>query len=316
MKKLLSIALCFVLLFSLASCTPDLPQADKTIVMTSFYPMYIFTQNLLKGIPDIHVQNMTQTQGGCLHDYQLMPQDMKYLYGAKTFVINGAGMETFLEDVAKQNENLTIIDSSINIPLLASHHAHEENDVHEEEEQEEHHNDDGHNHGEHNAHIWMSVSNAITQVKNIAHGLIDVFPEYKAQILANKDAYIATLTALRTEIAQKLTPIKGKHILSFHEAYDYFAQAFGLHVVATVESDEGAQPGTKELTQLVDLIKDEDISAIFVEPFYIGSSADILAKETSIKVFVVNPMTYGEGHIDDYQKIMIENANIFLEALS
>ena len=81
---------------------------NKLTIVTSFYPMYISTLNIVKDIPDVEVINMTAPQTGCLHDYSLSTKDLKTLSSADIFVINGAGMESFLDDVIDEYSDLKI----------------------------------------------------------------------------------------------------------------------------------------------------------------------------------------------------------------
>ena len=152
---LLSVLLC-LLLIAFSGCTPvEHLQSDYQIV-TSFYPMYLFTRNLTEGISGVTVVNMTAQNAGCLHDYQLLSKDMKALGAADAFVINGAGMEGFLEKVIEQLPSLPVITASEGIEILCENAEHE----HEEEQA---HGHAGHEHEE-NAHVWLSVPNAIAEV--------------------------------------------------------------------------------------------------------------------------------------------------------
>ena len=81
-------------------------------IVTSFYPVYIDVINIAKGIDGVSVVNMTKPQTGCLHDYQLTTEDMKTLESADAFVINGGGMESFMEKAMKQNKDLKVVDAS------------------------------------------------------------------------------------------------------------------------------------------------------------------------------------------------------------
>ena len=90
-------------------------QKDSFHIVTSFYPMYIATINITHGIDGVSVTNMTKPQTGCLHDYQLTTEDMKTLESADAFVVNGAGMESFLDKVIQKQKNLKIVDASKNI---------------------------------------------------------------------------------------------------------------------------------------------------------------------------------------------------------
>ena len=85
-------------------------QEEQTLtVVTSFYPMYIAALNVIGDTDGVHLQNPSEPQTGCLHDFQLTPEDMKLLSKADVFIINGGGIESFMKDVAKSYPDLTII---------------------------------------------------------------------------------------------------------------------------------------------------------------------------------------------------------------
>lgn len=309
MKKIIAAFLSLTLLFSLVftGCSGNEENKDKNIVLTTFYPVYIFTLNLLDGIDGIEIVNMTENHNGCLHDYTLMPKDMKAIAAAKAVVINGAGMEEFLEKAVEMSD-APVIDSSVGIEIIGA----DKEDDHDHESEEEHGHD--HDHGG-NAHIWMSPKNAAKQTENIAEGLIKVFPQYKEKITDNLKIYLQKLNALDSKIKAELAPCKGAEFISFHEAYDYFAADYSLSFAASVDSDDGAEPGTKELVRLTELIKSKDIKAIFTEPDYQGSSADVLSNETGVPVYTLNPVTSGDGAKDSYEKIMLENCETIKKAV-
>lgn len=309
MKKIIAAFLSLTLLFSLVftGCSGNEENKDKNIVLTTFYPVYIFTLNLLDGIDGIEIVNMTENHNGCLHDYTLMPKDMKAIAAAKAVVINGAGMEEFLEKAVEMSD-ASVIDSSVGIEIIGA----DKEDDHDHESEEEHGHD--HDHGG-NAHIWMSPKNAAKQTENIAEGLIKVFPQYKEKISDNLKIYLQKLNALDSKIKAELAPCKGAEFISFHEAYDYFAADYSLSFAASVDSDDGAEPGTKELVRLTELIKSKDIKAIFTEPDYQGSSADVLSNETGVPVYTLNPVTSGDGAKDSYEKIMLENCETIKKAV-
>ena len=138
--KLLSILLVTSLLFIGCNNTQvsDKSSEDDTLnIVTSFYPIYISTLNIVKDIPNVTLTNMTKSQTGCLHDYQLTPQDLKTLENADILIINGAGMESFLDTIISQYPNLEIIDASSGLNLL-------EDDIHSHDD--DHDADDDHDH--------------------------------------------------------------------------------------------------------------------------------------------------------------------------
>lgn len=104
MKKLLLVVLSLMTMMVFTACGSEKTTTsqedkanseDKIKIVTSFYPIYIETLNVTKGIDGVVVENMTKPQTGCLHDYQMTPADMKKLENADVFIANGAGMESF-----------------------------------------------------------------------------------------------------------------------------------------------------------------------------------------------------------------------------
>lgn len=288
------------------SCTTPPVTNDNILLVTSFYPIYIFTLNIVDSIDEINVSCMAEQNTGCLHDYQILSQDAKLIADADVFIINGAGMETFLEDIYMSNENLKVIDSSEGVTLI------ENCDEHHENHNEETHHD--HNHSV-NSHIWMSPENAKIQVQNIAESLSAYYPQYKSEIEENKNDYINRLTLLSEELREKANTLKNENIITFHESYDYLANEYGFNVIATVESHEGAEPSAKGLAELVDIIEEHDVNVLFTEPDYKGSSATILSSETGAEICTLNPVIKGEKTLTAYEDIMRDNIGIILKAV-
>lgn len=303
MKKILCVLLVLCILF-LNACTGTSPQLydEKITVATSFYPIYIFTLNLLNGIEEVSVECMAEQSVGCLHDYTLTAKDAKLLSDARVLVINGAGMESFLEDAFESVKNLKVIDSSENVELICG-----EKHYHEEEHTDHHHHE--------NSHIWLSIGNAKNQVENIKKGLVKDFPQYETRIEENYSDYIKRLNAIGNERNTILSDVKDLNVISFHGAFEYLAEDLGLNICHTVESDDGYEPSAKELATLSDRIKEENIKALFVDPNYSGSAAEILKREKNVEVYVINPVISGEEKLTAYEDIMRENYKIILKAV-
>ena len=301
MKKFICVFLVLCVLF-LNACTGNDPELQKkeTTVATSFYPVYIFTLNLLNGIEELNVKCMAEQSVGCLHDYTLTAKDAKLLNDAQVLVINGAGMENFLQDAFESAENLSVIDSSKNIELICK--------------EEHHHEEDDHHHHE-NSHIWLSVGNAKKQVENIKNGLLNEFPQHKSKIEENYSEYINRLNVLEEERKRVLSIAKDLNTISFHGAFEYLALDLGFDISVTIESDEGYEPSAKELANLSNKIQNDNIKALFVDPNYSGSSAEILKRETNTEIYVINPVISGVEKLTAYEDIMKDNYSIILKAV-
>lgn len=294
MLKVLSLLVaCSLFLFG-CGLSKSTTRPSNLAIVTSFYPMYISTINVTKGIPGVKVINMTQPQTGCLHDYQLTPQDIKTLDAANVLVVNGAGMEAFLDKVVKQQPQLKIVDASKGITLLKDED------------------------GQDNPHVWVSISNAITQVNNIAEQLAAIDTVNAARYKSNASDYVQKLSALRTRMHQSLDSVSNKNIVTFHEAFPYFAKEFNLNIVGVIEREPGTEPSPEELARTIEKVRHWKVKALLAEPQYPAKAAEIISRETGAKIYSLDPAVTGEAGAevyDDYLNIMEKNMRTLLEAL-
>ena len=118
---------------------------DMLTVVTSFYPMYIATLNIVDGVEGVRLENLSEPQTGCLHDFQLTPEDMKLLSTADVFVINGGGIESFMSDVAKAYPKLDVVEACEDVALLSEDDADSDHD-HDHDADAESDSDHDHDH--------------------------------------------------------------------------------------------------------------------------------------------------------------------------
>ncbi len=272
----------------------NISDKQKTTIVTSFYPIYIFTKNVAMNIEDVNIVNMTEPQTGCLHDYQLIPADLKILDKADAFVINGAGMESFMGKVIEQRPDLKIVEAAKGMELIK-----DEN-------------------GEENPHVWVAISGAIQEVKNIAEGLAEFDPKNAQGYRKNAQDYIQLLQTQSDKMHKELDKFKNKDIVTFHEAFPYFAKEFGLNIVSVVEREPGTEPSAGELADLIDTIKSTNVKTLFAEPQYSQKAAESIAKQTGAKVYLLDPVVTGEkdASADSYIKTMDQNLKVLVEAFS
>ncbi len=270
-----------------------LEDKEEKLIVTSFYPLYVFTRNIAMDVPGVKVVNMTEPQTGCLHDYQLVPSDLKTLEKAKIFVINGAGMEAFLDKVISQLPDLVLVEGAKDVPLLK-----DEN-------------------GEENPHVWVGLSGAIQEVQNITDGLVQADPGNEAAYRKNSEAYIKRLEALKAKMEDALKDLKTRDIVTFHEAFPYFAQEFDLNIVSVVEREPGSEPSAGELADTINAIKNLGVKVLFVEPQYSPKAAESIANQTGARIYTLDPVVTGpkDASPDSFEKTMEENLKVLIEAL-
>ena len=267
-------------------------QEEQTLtVVTSFYPMYIAALNVIGDTDGVHLQNLSEPQTGCLHDFQLTPEDMKLLSKADVFIINGGGIESFMKDVAKSYPDLTIIEASEGIDLL-------------EDE------------GEENAHAWMSVATYEEQVNHIAEGLAAADEKHASDYQKHADAYTVKLDALKERQQKAAEKIKGQSVILFHEAYDYVADDYGLDVAYVLDLDEERQVSAGEVADVLAAVRDDHVKYILAEELYGKSMGDTVEKETDAKVIYLDALNRGDYDADSYIKGMSANIDLIEQYLT
>lgn len=299
MKKIIMMLLVALLACCATGCTTENKKEDnKLYIVTSFYPMYIATSNIINGVEDVSLTCLASPSVGCLHDYQLTVKDMMTLEGADIFVINGGGMESFLEKAVSSYPALHIVNASEGIL-----------EMHEEDHEE------GEHHHEENSHIWVSVSMYMEEVKNIAEKLIEYDPQHALIYSNNAENYLKKLENLREEMHEKLDGIPHKNIITFHEAFEFFAEEFHLNILDVIEREPGTYPSAKDIAEIIETVKSKDVSAIFTEPQYSKTAAETISQETNVKVYELDPVVTGEFTLDAYEKAMQKNLDVLWEAL-
>lgn len=272
------------------STKTETTQDSSIEIMASFYPLYVMLLNITENIPDVKISMLAPANTGCLHDYQLTTRDMKNLEKCDILVVNGAGMEDFLEKALELKKDSTIIAA------------------------------EGYELFEDNAHIWVSPKGAIYEIQRITEGLCRLNAKNEKLYKENAENYINRINDLNNEMHNQLDEFNGTKIITFHEAFPYFASEFGLELAAVIERDAGTEPSPKELKELIALIKNIQKQggklALFAEPQYSSSAASVISSETGLTVAELDPSVTGNLEKDSYINTMKENTKILKEMLS
>jgi len=219
-------------------------------------------------------------------------------------------MEAFLGDVARRESDLHVVEASRGIELIEGAHDH----GHEAGRHDDHGTD--HHDEEANPHVWVSVSGAMAQVHNIADQLAVLDTAHAALYRSNAEAYLARLDSLRVRMHAAIDDLPNRRIVTFHEAFPYFAREFDLEIVSVVQREPGSEPGAKELAETIDIVRKARVKALFAEPQYPAKAAEAITRETGIVLRRLDPAVSGGGDIDSYIRAMDSNAVVLREALS
>lgn len=296
MKKLLAAACTLGLLLSACSAPAASQPGDdgKLHILATTYPVYLFTTAVTEGVDSVEVSLLVNQQTSCLHDYTLTVNDMKAIEGADVIVMNGAGLEDFMDDALAASE-APVIDCSEGIELLPAL-GHE-----------------GHDHDtEYDPHIWMNEESAAVMMNNIVHGLGEVDEGNLERYTENGTAATALLPGDDPRLAELTCP----YLITFHDGFQYFAQDNGLTLLKAIEEEEGSEASAAEIQEIVSLIREYDIPAIFTEVNGSDATAQAISRETGCEVYQLDMIMSGDGTgIQPYIDAMQKNMDTIVEAL-
>lgn len=250
-------------------------------VVTSFYPVYIAAANVVGECPDITLKNLSEPQTGCLHDFQLTPEDMKLLSTADLFFVNGGGMESFLTDVAEQYQDLTIVETAKDADRISE-----------------------------NAHVWMSIKRYRKQVEVIADTLCQAVPKHEEEFRKYAAEYDKKLEELEAQQEEIKTAAEDAKVISFHEAYEYVADDYGLTIAYEINLDEERQISSKEAADVLSAASSHACQMILAEEQYGSELAEMVQKETGIEVYYLDTLVRGDYDLDSYLAGMKKNINL------
>lgn len=220
--------------------------------------------------------------GADVHTYESPPRDVAELSQAKLVVMNGLHLEEAVEDIISENasSSATVLELAAGLPTL-----------------------------EDNPHLWLDVKNGMTYVERIRDALASIDPADADIYRANAESYLAQLRSLDEEVATAVQsiPPQQRKLVTFHDAYPYLAQGYGLEIVAVVVQSPGQEPSAQDVADLTKAISDEGVPAVFTEPQFSARILELAADDAAVEVCTL----YSDAFTDDvksYVDLMRFNA--------
>ena len=270
-------------------------------IVTTFLPVHLFTKAVVGDTGEVDI---LISPGAEVHDYQATPDDAKLLSEADVLVENGLGIEEFLSGLIANagNSNLQQITASEGIEVIEGEH---EGKKHEGEE-----HGHGHHHEEGDPHVWLDPVLAQQQVATIRDELIAIAPDNADSYRTNADAYIQQLQQLDSEFQQRLAPVEGCNFITFHDAFAYLAQRYGLQQEAIVEIPEDSIT-PKDIQRVQQAAKEYQVKALLTEPGVKDKRIQQISSDLNLSLEAIDPLESGETDPQYYFQAMQGN----LEAL-
>jgi zinc transport system substrate-binding protein len=285
------------------SCGREVPppaREGKLRVLTSFLPVQSHTAAIAGDLAEV-TQLLSADSGP--HDFQLTPGVVKRLAEADVFVVNGAGLEDWLEALIANaaRPGLVVVDVSATLPLTENPAAFADSGATEEGK---------------NPHTWLDPVLAREQAGVILAALRKADPANAAAYTANAMTYTEQLEALDGDFRATLAPLANKNLVTFHDAFPYLAARYGLTYVGCISEFPEKDPPPQQLASLVDSIRSARVGVIFAETGYAPDLLVEIARQSGARVSQLDTLEVGTGHATAYLDLMKMNLTALRDAFA
>lgn len=254
--------------------------SSKIKVVTSFYPLYFFTNEITGD--KANISNLIPS-GAEPHGYEPTARDMALIESSDLLVLNGGGLEGWGENIkinlSKDKNRVVIAGEGLTTKTME-----EEGEEHEEHSGEEHHHDGI------DPHIWLSPVLARQMVDKIELGLSEIDPDNSSYYKSNAEVLKDKLNILDEEFKKGLATCSDKNIITSHAAFAYLASAYGLNQIPIAGLSSEEEPSSKEMSEIVKFAKDNNIKYIFFESLISPKLSETIAKEIGAQTLLLNPI--------------------------
>lgn len=240
-------------------------------------------------------------RGADVHTFEPKPADLRAVTAARLIVMNGLGLDDWLRETVQHAAapGTPLLELAVDLPGV---------DLLPGEEP-----------GTQNPHLWMAVPNAIHYVDRIEAALASLDPDGAAAYAASADAYRARLAALDESVRERVAAIPpgDRKLVTFHDAFPYFAREYGLEVVGVAVEAPGQEPSASDIAALIEAIRATGVKAIFSEDQYPTDVVDRIAAETGATVVAsLYDDSLGDPPVSSYEAVIEWDVHQLVEALT
>lgn len=276
MKKHLGVALSVVLLlclgvfvFLIQPKSPVTTSPEKPRVAATIFPLYDIVKEITG---DVAIVDLILPPGASPHTFEPTPQIVRRTQEARVIFAIGYGLDDWSLDLANDPSLVQTVEYGIALRSPVE--------------------DD---HGPIDPHYWLTAQNAMRISQTVRDRLLTEFPEQEDQLNQNFEVYLKKLEELDTTIKDKLAPLENKTLITFHDAWYYFADAYGLTIAATFEPTVGREPTAQYLAKLSTLIEQTGIRVLYAEPQFSPVGMEALISNKNIRIVTIDPEGGGTG---------------------
>jgi zinc transport system substrate-binding protein len=254
--------------------------ADISVV-ASIKPIHSLVASVMGGVG---APKLTVKGGASPHTYSLTPTDAEALQSAKVIFWMGHEMEAFLEKPLEALPSGATVVSLMDNKKLELLPVREGNGF----DPDEHEGEEEHENGENDPHVWLDPRNAAVMVEEIAATLSAADPDHAAQYSTNAKSTQEQLSMLEQEIAKELAPLKDKHFITFHDAFQYFEKRFEIPSSGAISIHPENPPGAKGIREIKGRLQSANVTCVFSEPQFDSKLVNLITEGTDVKTGVLD----------------------------
>ena len=299
------------------------PALAEVRVLTSIKPLQLIAAAIQDGVgtPEVLLP-----PGASPHHFTLRPSDIRHVREADMLYWIGPDLETFLPRVLEGRSKSALVVQDIDglhLRRFGEEHRHEDEHNDEHDEHDEH--DEGAAEGEHDdlhrpgaldAHLWLDPSNARKIASRMASDLSTADPANAARYQANLRAFDQRLSAMDKKLKTRLKPLAGKPFFVFHEAFDYFEEAFGLKHAGVFAVSADVQPGARKVANMRERLESAGPSCVFSEPPIQPRLAQTLSEGLPVRLAELDALGYDvKVDMTGYERLLESLGNDLADCL-
>jgi zinc transport system substrate-binding protein len=277
-------------------------EKQKSQIVTTIYPFKAIIQEI---VGDKFEVKSVLPAGADPHTYEMLTSDFKTIQNSAAFFYGSEALDGWAARIDLDNkiEMLKLVPEDFLIEIKVHNHFDEHH----------HHEDDEESLGI-DPHFWVDPITVNSMLTNLLHELVKIDPDNAEYYKNNADKFSIKLSELDERLNEETADIKFRNVFTAHPFYSYFFVRYGFIVAGSIEIAPGYHSTPKDIKQLMELVKKQNVKAIFTHKQHNDKPAKVLAESTGIKEFEMDPIGGVPGMMT-YEEIILHNLDILKKAL-
>jgi len=246
---------------------------QKPTVATTIFPLYDIVKNVTGD--QINVV-LILPPGASPHTFEPTPTILREMKKAQTVFMIGHGIDDWAKSLVENSNKILTVDNGV---ILRSN----------------------------DPHYFLTGENAILISQTVADSLMSTFPNLADAISENQKLYQIELEKMDEQIETELANVKNLDLITFHDAWYYFAEAYGLNIAGTFEPTVGREPTPQYLAELSQKIKETGVRVLYAEPQFSTRGIEAFLKDNNVSIATIDPEG-GGTESTSFINMMISNA--------